>query len=280
MNLSLSRVAVPASLLTLLLAVAVTLPAQWPKQIDPNAPKNPDGSVILNAPPPKTAEGKPDFSGLWYVERAAPTQPAGALGQDAFRRSPFWNIGVSFKDGLPFTPYAAELRRQRMADESKDNPDAHCLPLGLGQLLHHPDPSKIIQTATLIVMLWEANANMRQIFLDGRSAPKNDPEPWWYGYSVGHWEGDTLVVETTGFRDGGWLDVDGSPLTDQGKVTERYRRPDYGRMEVDFTVEDPKAYTKPWTIHVSKRLSPGEELMEFICSENEKDAQHFVGQKK
>jgi hypothetical protein len=124
--------------------------------------------------------------------------------------------------------------------------------------------------------MWEANYGLRQIFLDGRPLPGNDPQPWWYGYSIGRWEGDTLVVETSGLRDGGWLDVVGSPFTDAAKVTERFRRVNYGSLEIDVTVDDPKAYTKPWTVTIKQRPMLDTELIEFICAENEKDAQHFV----
>jgi hypothetical protein len=156
-----------------------------------------------------------------------------------------------------------------MADNSKDNPDAACLPLGHMQLHTHSQPRKMIQTKDLIVIIYEANANVRQIFLDGRAAPTGDPQPWWYGYSRGHWERDTLVVETTNFRDGGWLDVNGAPLTDQGTLTERFRRPTFGTLEIDVTIDDPKAYTKPWTVRVNQRLLVDTELIEFVCNENQ-----------
>ena len=136
------------------------------------------------------------------------------------------------------------MRAQRKGNNNKDNPDALCLPLGLTQLHMHPQPREIVQTPREIVVLYEANGNVRRILTDGRALPNNDPEPWWYGYSAGHWDGDTLVVETTGFRDDVWLDVEGSPLTGSGKMTERWRRPKYGLMQIDITIEDPKAYTK------------------------------------
>ena len=190
----------------------------------------------------------------------------------------FFNIGAGFKEGLPpLTPWGAQVRAQRKADDNKDNPDAHCMPLGLTQLHMHPQPRKILQTGQAIVILYEANGNTRQILMDGRSLPKNDPTPWWYGYSVGHWDGDTLVVETTGFRDDVWLDVEGSPLTSTGKMTERWRRPTFGSMQIDVTIEDPKAYTKPFTIRVNHRLMPDTELMEFVCEE--RDAVHYLGKK-
>ena len=164
-----------------------------------------------------------------------------------------------------------------MADNQKDNPDALCLPMGFMQLHGHPQPRKIVQTPELIVIMYEGNQGLRQIFLDGRELPEvnEDLQPWWYGYSVGRWEGDTLVVESAGFREDGWLDVFGSPLTNEGKLIERWRRPDYGHLEIDVTVDDPKAYTKPFTVRVSHQILLDQELIEFICNENEKSAQHF-----
>jgi hypothetical protein len=134
----------------------------------------------------------------------------------------------------------------------------------------HPQPRKIIQTPALIVILYEGNAGVRQIFTDGRVLPGNDPQPWWYGYSIGKWDGDTLVVETTGFRDEGWLDIWGSPLTDAAKMTERFRRVSYGVLEIDVTIDDPKAYTRPWNVTIPLKLQADDELMEYICDENNK----------
>jgi hypothetical protein len=192
------------------------------------------------------------------------------------RTSQFWNIGAGLDGDLPLRPWASELRNKRVAELSRDNPDAHCLPIGFTQLHNHPQPRKIIQTPTLIVMLYEANGGIRQIFTDGRPLPANDPQPWWYGYSVGRWEGDTLVVDTVGFRDGGWLDVNGAPLTDAAKLTERFRRVNYGNLEIEVTVDDSKAYTRPWTaVKMHHRLLPDEELIEFVCGENEKSSGHF-----
>ena len=188
----------------------------------------------------------------------------------------FFNIGAGFKDGLlPFQPWASALRAQRKGDNNKDNPDAHCLPIGLTQLHMHPQPRKIIQTPQLIVILYEAQGGIRQIFMDGRSSPPKDVEPWYYGYSIGHWDGDDLVVETTGFRDDVWLDVEGSPLTNSGKMIERFRRPNFGTMQIDVTVDDPKAYTKPWTIRVNHRYMADTDLIEFVCED--RDAVHYVG---
>jgi hypothetical protein len=169
-----------------------------------------------------------------------------------------------------------------MADSSKDNPDAHCLPMGFMQYHTHPQPRKIVQTPDMMLIVYEANSGLRQIFTDGRALPGKDVEPWWYGYSAAKWEGDTLVVETIGFLDREddpffpqWLDIRGNPLTSQAKVTERFRRPNFGSMEIDITIDDPKAYTKPFTVRVNWRVMADTELIEFICEE--RDATHYVG---
>ena len=274
----------------LLAAAPAALFAQWPSYPTPGVPRTPDGKPNLSAPTPKATDGKPDLSGMWENFRppaTASAKPAAGPNFNTFntnddflaivKRSPFWNLGASFKDGLPFQPWAAELHRQRVNDNSKENPDAHCLPMGIMQFHNHGQPRKMIQTPQVIVILYEANAGVRQIFTDGRPLPK-DADPWWYGYSTGHWEGDTLVVQSAGFRDLGWLDVEGSPLTESAHVTERFRRPDFGHLEIEVTIDDPKAYTKPWTVQVHQRIMADTELIEFVCQENEKDATHLTSQ--
>ena len=249
--------------------LSVTVAAQWPAHPASTLPKDDDGRVVLTAPAPRTADGKPDLSGVWNYagvlgfRGGPPPSPPGTPPQ-----ATFWNIEAGIKEGLPFTPYGAEVRRQRMAGNSKDNPDAACLPMGYMQSHTHSQPRKLVQTPNLIVILYEANAGVRQIFLDGRPAPPADVQPWWWGYSRGHWEGDTLVVESTNFTDGGWLDVNGAPLTSEGRIIERFRRPNVGTLEIDVTIDDPKAYTKPWTVRVNQRLLPDGELIEFVCLEN------------
>jgi hypothetical protein len=187
----------------------------------------------------------------------------------------FGNVGSGFPEGLPFQPWAADLVKKRQADNSKDNPDAHCLPMGFMQFHTHPQPRKIIQTPEVTMIIYEANSGLRQIFTDGRALPGPDAEPWWYGYSIGKWEGDTLVVETRNIRDGEWLDVRGSTLTSSAKVIEKFRRPNYGTLEIEITIDDPKAYTKPWTVRINQRVMLNTELIEFICEE--RDATHYVG---
>jgi hypothetical protein len=245
--------------------------AQWARHPTPNVPKNAAGQPDMNAPPPRTADGKPDLSGLWRGG-------GGGRGRGAAAEAPppgppvagFANVGQGIKEGLPFTSYGAELLKTRQAGNSKDNPEAHCLPMGIVQLHTQGAPRKYIQTPRELVILYEASSERREIFTDGRPLPTDDPQPWWNGYSVGRWDGDTLVVETVQFRDGGWLDINGSPLTDAGKITERIRRPTFGRMEIDVTIEDKKAYTKPFTVRVNQQLMLDEELIEFICLENQR----------
>ena len=266
----------------LLFACGFVIPvaAQWPDFIRADVPRAADGKPDLNAPAPRLGNGKPDFTGTW--ESRIP--PSGRLGgpalpsltSDAPPRATFVDIGRGMAGGLPMTPWAAELKKQRMATFSRDNPDAHCLPLGFMQLHTHSQPRKIVHTKDEMIILYEANYGQRQIFTDGRSLPANDPNPFWDGYSVGQWEVDTLVVTTIGFRDDGWLDVNGSPFGSTTKLTERFRRVNYGRMEIDLTIEDPKAYTKPVTVRVNWRLYPEQQLIEFICNENEQSSQHLI----
>jgi hypothetical protein len=267
---------------------AVTF-AQWPPYPTPGVPRTADGKPNLEGPTPRTADGHPDLSGVWEFHNpgspgrgtggtaVSATRGVGGVGITPAPVNQFWNIGSSLKGGLPFQPLAAELRKARIAEGSKDNPDAMCLPLGLMQLHTHPQPRKIIQIPGLIVILYEANSGTRQIFTDGRPLPKTDLQPWWFGYSVGHWEADTLVVETFGFRDDVWLDVEGSPLTNAGKMIERFRRLDFGHLEIDVTVDDSKSYTRPWTVKIEQRIMLDTDLIEFICNENDRSRVHMVG---
>ena len=257
--------------------MTVSLSAQWPDHKNPRAPRTADGKVDPNGPTPRTADGKPDLSGVWQNVGREPNQPREALSLDEKPLATFRNIGAGFKDGLPLRPWAKELLQKRMADNSKDNPDVWCLPLGNQQFNVHTFPRKTIQTPDVFLILYETHMGIRQIFTDGRPLPKNDPQPWFFGYSVGRWEGDTLVVETTGFKDGGWLDIDGSPLTEQGRTIERFRRPTYGTIEIEQTIDDPKAYTRPFTTRVNWRLMPDTEIMEMVCLENNQSIHHLVG---
>ena len=277
-------------------ANAPSLLAQWQPYPTPGVPRLPNGQPNLEAPAPRTPDGKPDLSGIWQIVRAPadqtsanflggdgtanaarPTAPPPKVTLDEIAPASFRDSGSGFKDGLPLRPWAAKLVKGRMADNSKDNPDAHCLPMGIMQFHNHPQPRKIVQTPGLVIIIYEANFGLRQIFTDGRPLPSNVPEPWWFGYSVGRWEGDTLVVETTGFIEDGWLDINGNPLTESAKVTERFRRMNYGNLEIEVTVDDSNAYTRPWTVKVKQRIMLDTELIEFICQD--KDAPHYVGGK-
>jgi hypothetical protein len=269
--------------------------AQWPTYRDATVPRLPSGEPDLEAPTPRTADGRPDFSGLWESRRGAIGRPPGGLpgvGTDSLSSAPppppppppppgtpplatFFDIGANIEGGAPYQQWAKELKDARVANGMKDNPDAHCLPIGYMQYHLHPQPRKMIQTPKGIVIIYESNYGLREIFTDGRSHPGDDAQPWWYGYSVGHWEGDELVVESTHFRDDMWLDVNGSPLTDQATIIERFRRPNFGSLEIDITIDDPKAYTKPFTVRVNQQILVDEELIEFICNENEKSSIHF-----
>jgi len=281
------------ALVAVLLAAPVSLLAQWPRHRSASAPRAADGGVNMRGPVPRTRSGTPDLSGVWEnigwrelqqqsndvsgTGGSPGTRPLVAAATGVLTSGPglFFDIGAGVEGGLPLQPWAAALKKQRMTDNSRDNPDAHCLPLGNLQLHTHPQPRKMIQAADVLVLLYEGNSGVRQIFTDGRPLPAGDPQPWWFGYSSGRWAGDTLVVETTGFRDGGWLDVNGSPLTDRGRMTERYRRTSYGFMDVEVTVDDPKAYTRPWTVTIKQRLMAEDELIEFVCLENERSSSHF-----
>ena len=260
------------------LALLLSFPvwAQWAAYPTPGVPKLPDGSPDYAAPAPKTPDGKPDFSGVWAPSRRSVVNSQEGQGVPGRPTGPFWDLNAVLPGGLPYQPWAKQLRDKRWTDFGKDNPDVGCYPLGILQDLTHQFPRRILQSSSYVALLMERNFSFRQIFLDGRPLPE-DPNPTWNGYSTGHWDGDVMVVESNGLRDGLWADYLGSPLTDQAKITERFHRPDFGTMEVNVTVNDPKAYTKPWTVKLTWQLVTGTELMEYICIENEKDVSHMVG---
>lgn len=254
--------------------VGAPLAAQWLQYPTAGVPRLPDGSPNLQAPTPRTADGKPDFSGIWEPEKNRPCPPEGCA--DMMIPQEFLNIGWSLKDGLPFQPWAADARKARAEQNGKDDPVSRCLPGGIVKLHTTPQLRKIVQIPGLLVTLNEMDATYRQIFIDGRPLPDVDILSF-KGYSAGHWDGDTLVVETIGFPNGMWLDRGGSPMTDAAKITERFRRLNYGKMEIEITVDDPKAYTKPWTIKMIHNIVLNTELIDYICAENERDAGHLIG---
>ncbi len=235
--------------------------AQWLNIPTPGIPRLPDGKPNLSAPAPKLPGGRTDISGIW---------------QPASRQFISIISGDPKSPELPFQPWAEALFKQRRATESIDDPTGHCIPGGVPRSDAVPYPFKIVNSDKMVMILYEAVHSYRQIFTDGRQLPK-DPNPTWMGYSIGHWEGPDLIAETAGFNDQGWLDNDGRPATDALHVTERFQRKDFGHMDIVITVDDPKAYTKPWTVSEPFKLLPDTELLEYVCNENNKDLQHLVG---
>jgi hypothetical protein len=252
---------------------AVTLQAQWVHYPTSGVPRLADGKPNLSAPAPRAKDGKPDLSGVWEVEHNRPCPANGC--DDMWIPQEFLNIGWGLKDGVPYQPWAAEAVKRTTLDRSKD-PNSQCLPTGIVRMYTTPLFRKMVQTPGLLIILTEREVTYRQIFTDGRPLPV-DPQPSWNGYSSGKWEGDTLVVETSGFRDGLWLDASGSPLTEDAKITERIRRVNFGKLEIEITVNDPKAYTRPWTVKLTQLLAPDTDLLDYYCIENEKDRPHLVG---
>ena len=248
--------------------------AQWLNNPTPGAPRTPDGKVDMTGPVPRV-NGKPDLSGVWQVE-AEPRGP-GLFGLGESPNSKYFrDILADFKPGEePLTPAARETLRKH-SQPGVVGPSLICLPDGVPHADLLPEPFKIIQTPGEILVLYEVETIFRQIFTDGRKHPA-DPSPTWLGYSVGKWEGDTLVVDTLGFNDMSWLDARGHGHSEDMRVEERFHRRDFGHMEVTVTVTDPKTFTKPITISFVEGLLPDTDVFEHVCYENEKDAAHLPG---
>ena len=244
------------------LAVLAPAQAQWLHQPTPGIPRTPDGKPNLAAPAPRTADGKPDLSGLW--NKISPKYSR--------------NIAADLKPG-EIQPWAQTLVQQRKEDLGKDYMNVLCVPLGPGYATDADSTGaemmKIIQTPALILIL-NPDMTYRQIFLDGRTL-ETSPNPSWMGYSVGRWDGDTLVVESFGFNDRTWLDHDGHPHTEALRMTERYRRRDFGNLDLDVTLSDPAVYSKPWTVSVRAELAPDTEMIEWVCAENGSKVDHYIG---
>ena len=277
-----------AAVIAMLVAMSSLLAAQWPSYPTKDVPRDPKGAPILTGAPPRTADGKVDFSGIWMRGGGGGGGRGGGAGAApavTFSTPPEGVPVSSFGEvagrgaALPMLPWAAELKKKRMADNMKDKPDVWCLPIGLMPYHNHPQPRQIVQTKNLMLITYESNYGLRYIYMDGRPAPNNDPQPWWFGYSRGWYEGnDTLVVETTNFiseERATWHDVNGTPWSDALKMTERFRRPTFGTLEIDVTIDDPKTFTKPLTVRVNQRLMVDQEMIEFICNENEQSTDHI-----
>jgi hypothetical protein len=249
----------PIATASIVFALGTSLAAQWLKQPTAGIPRTADGKPSLSAEGPRTSDGRPDLSGLWLMNT-----PVGYVG----------NIAADLETG-DVQPWAGALYKQRMEDLGKDDPGTiGCLPLGPRHIIGI-GMAKIIQSRNLLAVLYE-DLTYRQIFLDGRELPK-DPNPSWMGYSVGHWEGDTLIVESLGFNDRTWLDSGGHPHTEALRMTERIRRLDFGHMSVQVMIDDAKAYAKPWSIAMAMNLAADTELIEYVCAESIRDRAHLVG---
>jgi hypothetical protein len=269
-----------AALVSVLCAVTCTsapVLAQWLKYPTAGVPRTADGKVNMSATTPRLADGKPDFSGIWITGN--PLCPPGngeslVCGVELPMSREGINMGVSLPGGLPYQPWLAALVKERTATDAKDDPHVRCLPDTFIRAYGLPHLLKFVHTPGLLVMLNEMNAGYRQVFTDGRPLPE-DPVPSWQGYSSAAWSGDTLVVSSIGFRNDLWIDWNGSVLTEAAKVQERIRRPSYGYLDIDVTVDDPKAYTRPWTVTLKQRIALDTELVDEICLENEKSAQRM-----
>jgi hypothetical protein len=276
-----------AMIAVLLAGVSGSSSAQWFKYPSPGAPRTAAGAVDLAAATPRLANGKPDLSGVWMTAEPAcvirgvlplselvkllPTSRRCPPTTASFSRQSI-NIGIDEPGGLPYQPWLAALVDERTANQSVDDPHIRCLPDSPVRAYGLPHYLKFAQTPGLLLMLNEYNGTYRQVFTDGRPLPE-DPNPSWQGYSTATWSGDTLVIDSIGFRDDVWIDWAGSMITSAAKVRERIRRPDFGHLEIEVTVDDPKAYTKPWTVTLRQQFAPDTELIDEICAEGERFVQ-------
>ena len=275
-----------AAIAVLFTAAVATAHAQWHNYPAAGIPRSKDGKVNLTARAPRTAQGKPDLSGVWATNGTPPAEieklfpgiaDLAVPGDDprGFNKF-FMNVFADYKqEDVPIKPDALKLLLERAKTQGKDNPTSHCLPAGvpMGDLL--PVPRRFIQLPDLLVILYEGINPQRLIYLDGRKHVLENPA--WLGYSVGKWEGDTLVVDTRGFNDRSWLDAFGHPRTEAMHIVERFTRRDFGHMDVEMTFDDSGAYTKPFSIKFSQTLAPDTDVIESVCNENEKDRQHLDG---
>jgi hypothetical protein len=270
--------------LVFFIGVSGPLAGQWFKYPSPHAPRTASGDVDLTAAAPKLTNGKPDFSGVWMTGEPAcvirgtlpisellkliPPSRTCPIVTASFSRQSI-NIGIDMPGGLPYQPWLSALVERRTANQAIDDPHIRCLPDVFLRAYGLPHFLKFVQTPDLLLMLNEYNGLYRQVFTDGRPLP-DAPNPSWQGYSSAKWEGDALVVDSIGFRDDLWIDWDGSVITEAAKVRERLRRPDFGHLMIEVTVDDPKAYTRPWTVTLRQQFAADTELIDEICAEGER----------
>ncbi len=265
--------------------LATSASAQWLNHPTPGAPRTRDGKVDLAARAPRASDGKPDLSGVWHVEPTPMDEWKRLLGKDldlVTATSPLGmeattiskyalSVLMDFKpEDAPMKPETAKIFGERAEALGRDLPSTYCLPIGIPLTYLVSEVHKVVQTPGVTVIMYEADGTHRQIYTDGRKAPR-DPEPMWLGYSTGRWEGDTLVVDTVGFNDKSWLDAFGHPHSDALHLVERFRRRDFGHLDMEITIDDPKMYTKTFSFKVTQRLVPDSDILESFCNENEKD---------
>ncbi|HTM02473.1 MAG TPA: hypothetical protein VL173_03140 [Vicinamibacterales bacterium] len=286
-----ARPRVHARVMTIAFSVAIAAAsaspgAQWFTYPSPRAPRTAAGNVDLTAATPRLANGKPDLSGVWMtadplcvIRGTAPIDDLRKMNPPSLKCPPRTasfsrqsiHIGIDMPGGLPYQPWLAKIVEERTRTQSIDDPHIRCLPDFFVRAYGLPHFLKFAQAPDLLLMLNEYNGTYRQVFTDGRPLPK-DPNPSWQGYSTASWDGDALIVESSGFRDDLWLDWDGSMVTGAGRIRERITRPDFGHLEIAITVDDPKAYTRPWSVSFRQQFAPDTELIDEICAEGEKFA--------
>jgi hypothetical protein len=253
--------------------------AQWLNHPTPGTPRTRDGKPNLTARAPRAPNGKPDLSGVWHVQPTSLAEMKRLFGDNVdavdvpgMEADTVSKYGINIfvdvrREDVPMRPAAAEVFARRFPAGPEVLPATHCLPLGIPLVTNLSEVSKIVQTPGLIVIMLELNNAYRQIYTDGRTLPI-DPSPSWLGYSVGTWD-------STGFNDKGWLDIFGHPQSESMHITERYRRRDFGHMDIEVTLDDPKMYTKPFSIKVTHVLQADTDILEYICPENERDRAHM-----
>jgi hypothetical protein len=271
----LPRASSVALALLLLSSVPLVSQAQWLDYKTPGVPRLADGKPDLKAKAPRTSDGKTDFSGMWFAN--VPSRDMCKTGdciQEERMAGEQMNMGRKLPGGLPYTEWSREQMKIRRVNGNREDPHTYCKPPNFPRAWTLPQYIKIVQNPREMVILHEFNAAYREIYMDGRPLPK-DPNPTWNGYSIAHWDKDVLVIETNGIRDDMWLDIQGSPITEAAKVTERLKRVNFGVMQVEVTVDDPKAYTKPWTVTLEMAVQVDTPMIEEICMDNEQDVKLY-----